>query len=80
MRQHDWFVTPDGEILQPAGPIGQLIDEIHVTGAVLVRRRTAEQADHWGGGDHHGIPIFVPSHRPPVPSVVPRHRTGPSRL
>ena len=27
-----------------------------------------EQVDHWGG-DHHGVPIFVPSHRPPGPSV-----------
>ena len=35
------------------------------TGAVLAGRRTAEQVDHWGG-DHHGVPIFVPSHRPPV--------------
>ena len=25
---------------------------------------TVEQADHWGG-NHHGAPIFVPSHRPP---------------
>src|SRR6266852_3760192 len=28
-----------------------------------------EQAGHWGG-DHHGVPIFVPSHRPPGPSVA----------
>jgi dihydrofolate reductase len=28
-----------------------------------------EQVDHWGG-DHHGVPIFVPSHRPPGPSVA----------
>jgi dihydrofolate reductase len=46
-----------------------LIDEINATGAVLVGRRTAEQADHWGG-DHHGVPIFVVSHRPPGPSVA----------
>ena len=34
-------------------------------------RRTAEQVDHWGGV-HHGtdIPIFVPSNRPPGPSVA----------
>jgi hypothetical protein len=25
-----------------------------------------EQVDHWGG-DHHGVQIFVVSHRPPVP-------------
>ena len=28
-----------------------------------------EQVDHWGG-DNHGLPIFVPSHRPPSPSVA----------
>jgi dihydrofolate reductase len=30
-----------------------------------------EQVDHWGG-DHHGrgVPIFVPSHRPPGPTVA----------
>jgi dihydrofolate reductase len=46
-----------------------LIDELNATGAVLVGRRTVEQVDHWGG-DHHGVPIFVPSHRPPGPSVA----------
>jgi hypothetical protein len=24
-----------------------------------------EQVDHWGGDHHDGVPIFVPSHRPP---------------
>jgi dihydrofolate reductase len=69
MRLHEWFVTPDGTFFRPAGPAGELIDEINATGAVLAGRRTAEQADHWGG-DHHGVPIFVPSHRPPGPSVA----------
>ena len=68
-RLHEWFLTPDGEIFRPAGPAGQLIDEMNATGAVLVGRRTAEQMDHWGG-DHHGVPIFVPSHRPPGPSAA----------
>jgi dihydrofolate reductase len=26
--------------------------------------------DHWGGDHHDGVPIFVPSHRPPGPSVA----------
>jgi dihydrofolate reductase len=68
-RLHDWFVTPDGEFGRPAGPGGQLWDEMHATGAVLAGRRTVEQVDHWGG-DAHGRPIFVPSHRPPDPSVA----------
>ena len=69
MRLHEWFVTGDGEFCRPAGPAGQLIDEFGATGAVLAGRRTVEQVDHWGG-DHHGVPIFVPSHRPPGPSVA----------
>jgi dihydrofolate reductase len=69
MRLHAWFVTPEGEFSRPAGPAGTFIDEINATGAVLAGRRTVEQADHWGG-NHHGVPIFVPSHRPPGPSVA----------
>jgi dihydrofolate reductase len=69
MRLHDWFVTPDGEFIRPSGTAGQLVDEINATGAVLAGRRTVEQADHWKG-DHHGVPIFVPSHRAPGPSVA----------
>jgi dihydrofolate reductase len=68
-RLHDWFVTPEGEFGRPAGPGGQLWDEMMATGAVLAGRRTVEQVDHWGG-DAHGVPIFVPSHRPPGPSVA----------
>src|SRR4030088_1120886 len=68
-RLHEWFVTPDGEFGRPSGPGGQLWDEMMATGAVLSGRRTVEQVDHWKG-DHHGVPIFVPSHRPPGPSVA----------
>jgi dihydrofolate reductase len=69
MRLHEWFVTPDGDFYRPSGPAGQFIDEIDAAGAVLAGRRTVEQVDHWGG-NHHGVPIFVPSHRPPGPSVA----------
>jgi dihydrofolate reductase len=70
-RLHEWFTAPDGEFDRPSGPAGELFDEIFATGAVVVGRRTAEQVDHWGG-DHHrrGVPIFVPSHRPPGASVA----------
>ena len=44
-------------------------DEMEATGAVLVGRRTAEQAGHYKG-NHHGVPIVVVSHRPPPPSVA----------
>lgn len=70
VRLHDWALTPDGEFRR-SGPAGDLLGAIEATGAVVTGRRTAEQVDHWGG-DHHGqgIPIFVPSHRPPGPSVA----------
>jgi dihydrofolate reductase len=70
-RLHQWFVTPDGKFFRPSGPSGELYDEMNAPGAILVGRRTAEQVDHWGG-DHHGqgVRIFVPSHRPPGPSVA----------
>lgn len=48
----------------------QFLDEIKTTGAVLSGRNTVEQTDHWGGDHHNGVPIFVPSHRPPGPSVA----------
>jgi dihydrofolate reductase len=68
-RLHEWIVTPDGEFGRPSGPAGPLWDEWNATGAVLAGRRTVEQVDHWKG-DHHGVPIVVPSHRPPGPSVA----------
>ncbi|WP_324194025.1 dihydrofolate reductase family protein [Nocardia blacklockiae] len=43
-------------------------DEWNAAGAVLSGRRTAELMDHWGGS-HNGLPIFVPSHRPPSPAA-----------
>jgi len=70
MRLHEWygdFTPPSGP--GPSGPSGEFIDEIKTTGAVLAGRRTVEQVDHWGG-DNGGRPIFVPSHRPPGPSVA----------
>ena len=76
MRLHEWFGFPPdtepGPNVQPVGPDGpggHFLDEARRTGAVVSGRRTVEQVDHWGG-DHHGVPIFVPSHRPPGPSVA----------
>lgn len=73
LRLHEWGLTADGAGHRTAGAAGQLNDEIQATGAVLTGRRTAEQADHWGG-DHHGrgVPIFVLSHLP-RPSSVAHH-------
>lgn len=63
-RLHMWF-EPAGGL---SGPAKELVDEMGSTGAVLTGRRTAELMDHWGG-DLHGAPIFVPSHRPPGPAA-----------
>ncbi len=69
MRLHEWY----GFEGQPpntkgTGWGGHFMEEGNATGAVVAGRRTVEQVDHWGG-NHHGVPIFVPSHRPPDPSV-----------
>jgi len=72
MRLHDWYgFDAYGESVRQSGPAGDFLAESKASGAVLVGRRTAEQVDHWGG-DHHGwgVPVFVPSHRPPGPSVA----------
>jgi dihydrofolate reductase len=75
MRLHDWYgLASDGgstaETADAAGIGSQFLSEINETGAVLSGRNTVEQTDHWGGDHHDGVPIFVPSHRPPGPSVV----------
>jgi dihydrofolate reductase len=69
LRLHEWGLTPDGERHRTGGVAGQVNDEYNQTGAVVVGRRTAEIVDHWGGS-HHGVPVFVPSHRPPGPSAA----------
>ena len=64
-RLHEWY----GDFSRPPGAVGELWDEWNAPGSILAGRRTVEQIDHWGG-DNHGVPIFVPSHRPPGPSVA----------
>jgi dihydrofolate reductase len=77
MRLHEWYGFPEdeepGPNVRPEAPDGagaRFLEEGRATGAVLTGRRTAEQVDHWGGDHHGGVPIFVPSHRPPGPSVA----------
>ena len=62
-RLHQWF----GQGAE-SGPSRAFEQEWTAAGAVLAGRRTAELMDHWGG-DHNGLPIFVPSHRPPGPAA-----------
>jgi dihydrofolate reductase len=66
-RLHKW-ADADGEAAQPSGPVRDFEAEWKAAGAVLAGRRTAELMDHWGGS-HGGLPIFVPSHRPPPPAA-----------
>src|SRR5688572_15010072 len=70
MRLHEWYGF-EGEPPNTKGTGwgAHFMDEVNATGAVLAGRRTVEQVDHWGG-NHHGVPIFVPSHRPPGPSAA----------
>ncbi len=74
-RLHEWYgfaldAGPNAESIDALG-IGQhFLEEIRMTGAVLSGRNTVEQVDHWGGDHHDGVPIFVPSHRPPGPLAV----------
>jgi dihydrofolate reductase len=70
MRLHDWYgFTPDGAYDPPSSAARELVDEMNAFGAIIAGRRTVEQVDHWGG-DRHGVRIFVPSDRPPGPSVA----------
>lgn len=66
-RLHRWFDRID-DAGDQAEQVRALVSELGATGAVVTGRRTAELMDHWGG-DLHGAPIFVPSHRPPGPAA-----------
>jgi dihydrofolate reductase len=46
-----------GDFSRPSGAVGELWDEWNMPGSILA-------------GNNHGVPIFVPSHRPPGPSVA----------
>jgi dihydrofolate reductase len=75
MRLHQWYgfaldAGPTAETNNGSGIGKQFLDEINETGAVLAGRNTVEQVDHWGGDHHNGVPIFVPSYRPPGTSVA----------
>ena len=68
-RLHDWYGDSQPAGAGPSKASAEFLDEMNATGAVLAGRRTVEQVDHYNG-HHHGVPIFVPSHRPPGPSVA----------
>jgi len=66
---HAWLGEPVSELphFDPPGLSGQVFAELMATGAVVVGRKTFDYAGHWSG-DHHGVPIFVPTRGvPPAP-------------
>ena len=68
-RLHDWLGASHGDPprFRPQGPNAEVFDELMATGAVVVGRRTFDIAGHWNG-DHHGVPIYVPTRgTPPAP-------------
>jgi dihydrofolate reductase len=68
-RLHEWLGEPVSGYphFDPPGLSGQVFAELMATGAVVVGRKTFDYAGHWGG-DHHGVPIFVPTRgTPPQP-------------
>jgi dihydrofolate reductase/uncharacterized protein YndB with AHSA1/START domain len=67
-RLHTWLGTSVGgePAFDPPGLSGEVFAEAMATGAVLVGRRTFDHAGHWNG-DHHGVPIFVPTRGTPPP-------------
>jgi len=69
LRLHEWLGPPVPSLprFDPPGLSGQVFAELMATRAVVVGRKTFDYADHWGG-DHHGVPIFVPTRgTPPEP-------------
>jgi len=68
-RLHEWLGEPVAEYphFDPPGLSGQVFAELLATAAVVVGRKTFDYAGRWGG-DHHGVPIFVPTRgTPPEP-------------
>jgi dihydrofolate reductase len=65
-RLHDWLASGGEGVegFRPSGPSGEVFDEMMATGAVIAGRRTFDLVRGWNG-DHHGVPIFVPTHRVP---------------
>jgi dihydrofolate reductase len=76
MRLMDWLSAGDsdaggdggggGQKWRPRDPNSQIVfDEMLATGAVITDKRTGDFAGYWDGDHHEGVPIFVPTHRPP---------------
>ena len=71
-RLHQWLGDSSSEPphFHPPGLSGQVFAELMATRAVVVGRKTFDHAGHWGG-DHHGVPIFVPTR-----GTLPERQSG----
>jgi dihydrofolate reductase len=71
-RLHEWLGEPVSgpPYFDPPGLSGQVFAELMATGAVVVGRKTFDYAGQWGG-DHHGVPIFIPTR-----GVLPATQSG----
>jgi dihydrofolate reductase len=67
----EWMGRPSG--FQPPGASGEVFDEVMATGAVVVGRRTFDNAGHWNGDHHDGVPIFVPTRGEPPKQPASEH-------
>lgn len=79
MRLMDWLSgggASDADVphtFRPTYPHSRLVfDEAMATGAVITGKRTGDFAGYWGGDHHDGVPIFVPTHRPPAENPYER--------
>ena len=79
MRLMNWLdggdeADADGVVsVRPKNPNSRRVfDEGMATGAVITGKRTGDFAGYWGGDHHNGVPIFVPTHRPPAENPYER--------
>ncbi len=66
---HSWLGEPVGRLpgFEPPGASGVVFSDVMASGAVVVGHKTFTDANEWGG-DHHGVPIFVPTRGEPPES------------
>lgn len=68
-RLHEWLSGGEDAARSPGssrppGRSAEVLDELLATGAVLAGRRTYDLVRGWDGS-HHGVPVFVLTHRVP---------------
>jgi dihydrofolate reductase len=74
MRLMEWLGPgPTAAEFRPTSSQSRIVfDESMSTGALITGRRTGDFAGYWGGDHHHGVPIFVPTHKAPADNPYER--------